>query len=199
MNCTGPKCRLCRLEGTKLFLKGKRCEGEMCAVTRRQTLPGMHAKQHSRSSEYGAQLREKQKVKRLYGITETQFKKYYEQALKAKSNTGELLLSLLEQRLDNVCYRLGWGLSRFNARQLISQGKIQINDRKVSTPSFTVKKGDTVKYQGSTNFLAEVTQLPKWIKQTKKGDLKAEIVDLPKRSDVSVDINEQMIIEFYSR
>ena len=197
---TDAKCRLCRLEGTKLFLKGARCEGEKCAVTRRQTPPGQHGNKRARKrSDYGGQLREKQKVKRLYGVLETQFRNYYKKALARKGNTGEALLSLLERRLDNVLYLLGWGLSKNHARKLIGQGKVLVNGRKVMTPSFSLKKGDKIEFKGMESDLRTVAKVPEWLKVLHKGELVAEVLRMPAREDIALDIEEQLIIEFYSR
>ena len=194
---TGPKCRLCRLEGEKLFLKGERCFGDMCALTRRQTPPGQHgAKRRRKVSEYGLQLREKQKVKRFYGILEKPFKNYYEEALVSKGSTGAALLCLLERRLDNVCALLGWGLSRANARQLVRQGKVLVNGKKVTAPAFLVKVADELEFKGNETQTRKVEKLPSWLKAAK---LKANILKLPQREEVTVETNDQLIVEFYSR
>lgn len=197
---TEAKCRLCRLEGTKLFLKGARCEGQMCAFSRRQTPPGQHgAKRARKRSEYGIQLREKQKVKHLYGVLEAQFRNAYQKALRYRGNTGEMLLSLLERRLDNACYLLGWGLSKGHARKLVGQGKVLVNGRAVRVPSFSLKKGDKLGFKGLEKDLRGITKSPEWLKTAKKGGLTAEVVRLPERADIASDIEEQLIVEFYSR
>lgn len=193
------KCRLCRREGTKLFLKGSRCEGPMCALTRRQTPPGQHgAKYARRRSGYGNQLREKQKAKRYYGILEGQFKNYYQEALRSKGKTGEALLTMLERRLDNVAYRIGFGLSKSHARQLIRQGKIFVNGRKVLSPAFSCKTKDELVFKGLPQEIREVS-VPEWIGKDKKDSRKAVVSRLPVRADIAQDIDEQMIVEFYSR
>jgi len=197
----GPKCRLCRREGEKLFLKGERCFGPMCALTRRQTPPGQHGASRSRRrlSEYGGQLRAKQKVKRFYGILEKPFKNYYHKALRSRGSTGEALLTMLERRLDNVCYLLGWGLSRAQARQLIGQGKIMVNSKKVTSPSFSVRPGDKLEFKGGEEQLRKVDKVPAWLKTVSKDSLKANVVKNPQREDVTVEVDEQLIVEFYSR
>lgn len=192
------QCVLCRREGVKLYLKGRRCEGPMCGLTRRQSIPGQHGgKRTSRLSDYGKQLREKQRVKRYYGLREKQFKIYYEQALKSKGNTGELLLIMLERRLDNVAYRLGWGLSRPSSRQIIKQGKVLVNGKKITSPSFILSKGDSLQFEGQETFLAKTTA-PAWLERSEDSK-KAKITRLPERSDIAADIDEQLIVEFYSR
>ncbi|MFH1896234.1 MAG: 30S ribosomal protein S4 [bacterium] len=194
---TGPKCRLCRLEGEKLFLKGERCLSDMCALTRRQTPPGQHgAKRRRKVSEYGLQLREKQKVKRFYSILEKPFKNYYKKALVSKGSTGEALLCLLERRLDNVCALLGWGLSRSHARQLVRQGKVFVNQKQVAAPAFMVKPQDELEFRGNDTQLRKVEKGPAWLKAAKK---KASVLKLPQREEVTIETNDQLIVEFYSR
>jgi len=141
---TGASCRLCRREGQKLFLKGERCYGNKCAVTRRTYAPGQHGAQRKKLSEYGVQLREKQKAKRFYGLLESQFKKYFEMAARKKGITGELLLQILESRLDNVVYRMGFATTRAEARQLVRHGHFEVNGKRVNIPSYLVKVNDTI-------------------------------------------------------
>lgn len=204
---TGSVCRQCRREGTKLFLKGDRCYSEKCAINKRHTPPGMHGQGRRKQSEYGLQLREKQKVRRAYGVLESQFRKYYDMATNMRGVTGENLLSLLERRLDNVCYRLGFGESRPMARQLVTHGHIRVNDKKVDIASFLVKDGDVItireKSAGNEYFKTLKEQgaartVPKWL------DLDAEkltgkVVALPTRDDIDLTIEEHLIVEYYSR
>lgn len=204
---TGPVCRLCRVEGTKLYLKGERCYTDKCSVERRNYAPGQHGQKRSKRSDYGLQLREKQKVKRLYGLLERQFKGYFRKAERQRGITGENLLSLLERRLDNVVYRLGFTSSRTQARQLVRHGHILVNGRRVDIPSFLVAKNQQVQ-------LAQKSQKIKWIKESletseRRGipkwltldaaNFSATIVDLPKREDIPADIQEQLIVELYSK
>ncbi len=204
---TGSVCRQCRREGTKLFLKGDRCYSEKCAINKRHTPPGMHGQGRRKQSEYGLQLREKQKVRRAYGVLESQFRKYYDKATNMRGVTGENMLSLLERRLDNVCYRLGFGESRPMARQLVTHGHIRVNDHKVDIASFQVKDGDVItireKSAGNEYFKTLKEQgaartVPKWL------DLDAEkltgkVVALPTRDDIDLTIEEHLIVEYYSR
>ncbi len=204
---TGSVCRQCRREGTKLFLKGDRCYSEKCAINKRHTPPGMHGQGRRKQSEYGLQLREKQKVRRAYGVLESQFRKYYDMATNMRGVTGENMLSLLERRLDNVCYRLGFGESRPMARQFVTHGHIRVNGKKVDIPSFLVKDGDVItvreKSAGNEYFKALKEQgaartVPKWL------DLDAEkltgkVVALPTRDDIDLTIEEHLIVEYYSR
>jgi len=192
---------LCRREGEKLFLKGERCFGPMCALTRRQTPPGQLGtnRRRKRSSEYGQQLRAKQKVKRFYGILEKPFKNYYQKALRFKGSTGEALLTMLERRLDNACFLLGWGLSRAQARQLIGQGKVLVNGRKAISPSFLVKPKDELEFRGTKEQIRKIDKIPAWFKATAKEPLKARVDKLPQKDDITVEADEQLIVEFYSR
>ena len=204
---TGSVCRQCRREGTKLFLKGDRCYSEKCAINKRHTPPGMHGQGRRKQSEYGLQLREKQKVRRAYGVLESQFRKYYDMATNMRGVTGENMLSLLERRLDNVCYRLGFGESRPMARQLVTHGHIRVNGKKVDIASFLLKDGDVItireKSAGNEYFKSLKEQgaartVPKWL------DLDAEkltgkVVALPTRDDIDLTIEEHLIVEYYSR
>lgn len=199
---TGPKCRLCRKEGIKLFLKGARCESEKCAITRRRQIPGQHGSSRRRPSEYSVQLREKQKAKRIYGVLETQFRNYVNKALKKKEVTGEALMQMLESRLDSVVYRTGFVASRAQARQFIRFGYFLVNKSVVTSPSFSVKQGDIVEVSDPARIsLREVAKLPEWLSVDVKG-LKIEYLSLPTGSQleaVSQDVNPQLIVEFYSR
>jgi len=207
---TGPVCRLCRREGMKLFLKGERCHTEKCAIDRRNTPPGQHgnSRRPRKMSNYGLQLREKQKARRVYGVLERQFRSYYEKAAKAKGITGENLLGRLEQRLDNVIYRMGFGTSRSQARQLVRHGHVRVNDRKVNIPSFQVKQGDVVAIkEGSRKnptILAACDAtahqpVPGWI-EVDREQLQGRIVGSPKREElVQIQLNEQLIVELYSK
>ena len=204
---TGSVCRLCRREGCKLFLKGEKCYGAKCPVDLRHTVPGEHGQARQRKmSEYGLQLREKQKAKRTYGVLEGQFHKYFEEADRQKGITGENLLVMLERRLDNVVYRLGFGVSRPQARQIVRHGHIRVNGKKVDIPSFQVSVGDVIsireKSAESEHFKAmrEGTgkTMPQWL-TIDAAELKATVVALPKREDVGMDIQENLIVELYSR
>lgn len=191
----GPKCRLCRREGVKLFLKGDKCESPKCPLVTRQSAPGPRGKRRKKPTDYSYQLREKQKVKRIYGVNEAQFKNYYLGSRQSSLNTGEELLSRLERRLDNVIYRLGLGVSRSQARQKIRHGAIKVSGRVVKAPSFEVKSGQTVEFVGE---IAEGRVLPSWIHFDGKKKV-VTIESLPKREEIKEDINEHLIIEFYSR
>lgn len=206
---TGPNCRLCRREGTKLFLKGERCYSQKCSMeTRSPNPPGVLGKRRRRKlNSYGQQLREKQKVRRIYGILEKQFRKYFKMASNRKGVTGTLLLQILESRLDNVVFRAGFGASRKAARQLVNHGHIAINSKKVDIPSYLVKIGDTFEVVGkslSNKFVNEALEnrqsrgLPSWMQldfEKKKVVLNA----FPERSDLQQDIQEHLIVELYSK
>lgn len=204
---TGAVCRLCRREGMKLYLKGDRCYSDKCAVVTKNYLPGQHGQGRKKVSEYGTQLREKQKVKRIYGVLENQFHTYYEKAERQKGVTGENLLRLLELRLDNVVYRLGLASSRVDARQLVRHGHFTVDDRKVNIPSFLVKPGQTIavseksrkspKFEGIAAAIAH-RNAPQWLDQDKE-NLLGKVSALPSREDIDLLINEQLIVEFYSR
>lgn len=201
----GPDCRQCRREGCKLFLKGERCTTKKCAFERRASLPGQHGSARKRVTEYGLQLREKQKVKRAYGILEKQFRKYYEEAVRMKGVTGENMLSLIERRLDNVVYRMGIGASRKECRQIVNHGQITVNGRRVNIPSFIVKVGDVIEIKENKRDLEMFKQLkgmkivmPKWLEFNSE-ELKGKILALPTREDVDLNIKEHLIIELYSR
>jgi small subunit ribosomal protein S4 len=201
---TQSSCKLCRREGEKLFLKGERCFTEKCAFARRSYAPGQHGKIQVRASEYRIRLREKQKARRIYGIGERQFARYFEEASQRKGATGEKLLEFLERRLDNVIYRLGFATSRQAARQMVRHGGVLLNQKKVSIPSCEVKTGDAVTVAPRMAALAKgalekfpdrVT--PAWLSLT--GEIEGKIVSIPKREEIDTTLQEQMIVEYYSR
>lgn len=204
---TGPSCRLCRREGSELFLKGERCYTDKCAIKRRSYPPGQHGQGRIKVSDYGVQLREKQKVRRIYGILENQFRGYFEMADRMKGVTGENLLFILERRLDNVAYRLGFATSRTEARQLVRHGHFTLNGRKVNIPSIQAKAGDVLQLREKSRKIASVTEslegvvrrgIPQWLELDKdacKGVVKA----LPVREDITMPIQEQLIVELYSK
>lgn len=203
----GSACRLCRREGTKLFLKGDRCFSEKCAIERRAYPPGMHGQGRTRFSDYGVQLREKQKVKRMYGLLEKQFRRTFFKASSMKGLAGENLLMLLERRLDNVVFRMGFATSRNESRQLIQHGHFTVNGKKVSTPSILVRPGWKIGLREKSKNVARITaalealegrSLPQWLeieKTTSEGTVK----QLPVREDITLPIDEQLIVELYSR
>ena len=207
----GPVCRLCRREGMKLFLKGERCYKPSCPIEKRGTQPpGQHGRNVRRAKliGYGEQLREKQKVKRIYGMLERQFRLYFERAARMKGVTGENLLSLLERRLDNVVYRLGYATSRAQARQLVSHGHIGVNGKKVDIPSFQVKVGDEIAVrEGSRSNIhiqgafqtASGRGRPGWLEVTSSEEMRGHVVALPRRDEIGQNINEQLIVELYSK
>lgn len=200
------KCRLCRREGGKLFLKGDKCYNGKCPFEKRPVAPGAHGAGRKKISEYGQQLREKQKVKRIYGVQEGQFRDYYERADRMKGITGENMLSLLERRLDNVVYRMGMGVSRAQARQLVNHGHFTVNGKKVNIPSFIVKVGDViaVKENKTSNKYfeeiksAKVANLPKWLEFNNE-KLEGKVIALPARDDIDSQIAEHRIVELYSK
>lgn len=204
---TDSKCRLCRREGAKLFLKGERCYKASCAFEKRPVAPGQHGADRKKVSEYGLQLREKQKVKRIYGVLEVQFREYYEKADKMKGITGENMLSLLERRLDNVVYRMGIAVSRAQARQLVTHAHFTVNGRPVDIASYEVKVGDVVAvketkkdapYFATIKGVQKSGKMPKWLDfDTEK--LEGKIIALPTREDIDSQITEQMIVELYSK
>ena len=195
---TGPKCRLCRREGVKLFLKGARCEGPLCAITRRQQPPGQHGMSSRPPRTYGRQLREKQKVKRIYGVLETQFRRYYSEAQKQKADTGSFLLTLLERRLDNVLYRLGAAASRAQARQMLLHGKVSLNGIPARVPSIQVHQGDVIGFDPKLTVNVREDNLVPWLSYDSKKNT-AEVVGLPERADIKDPIEEHLIVEYYSR
>lgn len=202
-----PDCRQCRREGCKLFLKGERCTTKKCAMERRPVIPGQHgnSKRRVAFSEYGTQLREKQKVKRMYGILEKQFRAYYEKARKMEGATGSVMLTLIERRLDNVVYRMGIGLSRKQARQIVNHGLITVNGKRVNIPSYIVKAGDVIAIKENKQNNEQFKDLkgskivmPKWL-EFDTNTLSGKILALPSREDIDADIKEQLIVEVYSR
>ena len=204
---TGPACKLCRREGTKLFLKGERCTSGKCALDRRSTAPGQHGAATKKQREYGIQLREKQKTKRYYGVQEKQFKSYFAEADRVEGMTGENLIKLIERRLDNVVYRMGMAESRKEARQLVLHEHFELNGKKVNIPSILVSAGDVVavreNFRGSAKCksLAEALQTknaPKWL-DVDKTNLTAKVVALPARDDIDFEFEEQLIVELYSK
>ncbi|MEG0440699.1 MAG: 30S ribosomal protein S4 [Oscillospiraceae bacterium] len=205
---TGAVCRQCRREGQKLFLKGDRCYTDKCAFDRRPFAPGMHGQgRNKKVSEYGMQLREKQKARRYYGVLESQFHKYYLMASARKGVTGENLLSILESRLDNVVYRLGFAMSRPEARQLVNHGHFTINGKKVDIPSYLVKPGEVVALKETSRSMDKFKsamesngsrQAPKWL-DFDKTNLVAKVVALPQREDIDLPIAEHLIVELYSK
>ncbi|MCY3684360.1 MAG: 30S ribosomal protein S4 [Gemmatimonadetes bacterium] len=205
---TGPSCKLCRREGMKLFLKGARCHMDKCSFDRRSYAPGMHGQNMRRKpSEYALQLREKQKTKRIYGVLEKQFRTYYSKAARRKGVTGELLLQMLECRLDNMIYRLGFAPSRKSARQLVRHRHIAVNGRTVDIPSFQVSPGDTVQVREKSRQLQLIHDALKrtgdagqsaWF-SVDKVNLSGTLVEYPKRDDIPTPVEEQLIVELYSK
>jgi len=204
----GPVCRLCRREGLKLYLKGERCFKESCAIEKRNFPPGQHGQgRRSKIIGYGLQLREKQKVRRIYGVLERQFQNYFEKASRQRGVTGENLLTMLERRLDNAVYRLGFASSRAQSRQLVGHGHILVNSSKVNIPSFQIKPGDVVsvkeKSQKVSNITAAVEMVggrgvPDWL-ELDSSNYSGKVLTLPKRDNVNLPVQERMIVEFYSK
>jgi small subunit ribosomal protein S4 len=204
----GPVCRLCRREGMKLFLKGERCYTEKCAIEKRNFIPGQHGKaRKSKMVGYGVQLREKQKVKRIYGVLEDQFRRYFEQAERTRGITGETLLQLLERRLDSVAYRIGFATSRAQARQLVRHGHFTVNGRKVDIPSYSVKPGDVVAVRQRSqknSFILHALEevkgrgVPEWLAFDAEG-MSATVGSVPTRQQINLPVQEQLIVELYSK
>ena len=200
---TGADCKLCRREGCKLFLKGERCTSSKCAMERNPLVPGQHGAAKKKVTEYGKQLREKQKVKRAYGVLERQFRSYYEEAERQKGVTGTNMLRLLELRLDNVVYRMGIGSSRKEARQIVSHGHITVNGRNVNIPSYQVKVNDVIAIKENKKEIFKVLKelkivTPKWLEFSNE-TLSGKINALPEREDIDLSIAEHLIIELYSK
>jgi small subunit ribosomal protein S4 len=204
---TGPSCRLCRRENMELFLKGERCYTDKCAIKRRNYPPGQHGQGRTKVSDYGVQLREKQKVRRIYGVLEKQFRSFFEKADRMKGVTGENLLFLMERRLDNIVYRLGFASSRTEARQLIRHGHFTLNNRKVNIPSIQIKVGDVVELREKSRKVASINEslesvvrrgIPQWL-ELEKDSYRGIIKALPVREDITVPIQEQLIVELYSK
>ena len=201
---TGPSCKLCRREGTKLYLKGERCLSDKCAFNRRTSAPGQHGAAKKKLTEYGMQLREKQKAKRYYGVLEKQFKNYYDIADNQEGIAGENLLRLLERRFDNVVYRMGLASSHKEARQLVLHGHFTLNGKKANIPSILVKPGDVIAAKDTDSVkIKELIEnmgdriAPKWLDVDKNGS--AKVVAMPERDDIDFEFNEQLIIELYSK
>ena len=204
---TGPSCKLCRRENMKLYLKGDRCYKEKCSLETKPYAPGQHGKQQKKISDYGLQLREKQKVKRLYGIFETQFRRYFENATRAEGITGEILLQILERRLDNVVYRAGFAGSRKEARQVVRHNHIKVNGKKVDIPSYLCKIGDiiTIKKKSLDNNVFEMIlensggrPVPQWL-ELDRGACEVKIIAMPERDQIEAPVEEHLIVEFYSK
>lgn len=209
-----PKCRLCRQEGVKLFLKGSRCETAMCAVARHPYRPGMHGnKRAKKTTPYGVHLRETQKLKRIYGVHDAIFRNYFEKAQRMPGNTGENLLFLLERRLDNVVYKVGFALSRAQARQMVNHGHFTVNGKNVDVPSYLVSQNDVIRPRArekSVKLVKENLELsvginpPAWVEVTKpepgkEGEMDARVTRVPARDEISVPVNELLVVEFCSR
>jgi small subunit ribosomal protein S4 len=204
---TGPVCKLCRREKTKLFLKGTRCETPKCPIEKGRPPPGEHGRGRVRESEYLLQLREKQKAKRFYGVLEKQFRGYYEEAARAKGVTGEELMRICESRLDNVVYRSGLAMNRPMARQLVSHGHFEVNGRKVNIPSYRIKSGDVVAVRNRSKSMGRIVEnaaytegrlIPDWLTSNLK-DLSVRVSALPERHQMDVPVQEQLIVEYYSK
>ena len=184
------QCRICRREGQKLFLKGSRCYSDKCSITRRNYAPGQNGQKKSKISEYGTQLREKQKTKAFYGVGEKQFRRYFDMASNSKGKTGEVLLQILESRLDNVVYRLGFASSRAQARMLVTHGAFEVNGHKVDIPSYLVKVGDVIAVRSRP--------VPAWLEKDQE-KLSGKVVTLATREDIDLPVEEHLIVELYSK
>ena len=203
----GPVCRFCRREGMKLFLKGTRCETPKCAIERRNSPPGMHQARRGKMTDYGVHLREKQKVKHYYGVLERQFRGYMRQALKSKGNSGEVLMSLLERRLDNVVHRLGYGQSRPQARQIINHGHVTVNGKRVDIPSYLLRAGDVIRVKNRPKSLQVVQAalaesnrpVPDYVSRIDGEIPEAIVTRLPEAYDISLPVQTQLIVELLSR
>jgi small subunit ribosomal protein S4 len=200
-------CRICRREGMKLYLKGTRCETEKCAFERRSFAPGQHGQKRRKDTEYGLQLREKQKVKRIYGLFEKQFRRYFTIASRKKGVTGETLLQLLEQRLDNTIYRMGFAESRSQARQVVRHGQIMVNGKKVDIPSYTLRAGDKItvldKFKENVMLKKSIEQLqkrgvPEWL-EVDTGIVSGVFKKIPSKEEIALPVQEQLIVELYSK
>jgi small subunit ribosomal protein S4 len=204
---TGPLCRICRREGEKLFLKGDRCYTEKCAIDRRKYPPGQHGQGYRKLSDYGIQLREKQKVRKTYGLLEREFRRYFEEAERKKGITGEVLLQLLERRLDNIVYRMGFASNRRMARQLVNHGHFLVNGKRVTLPSYEVKGGDIIEVAESSRDIPEITDsvakavhrgIPGWV-EVDSENLKGKVLHIPSREEIQIPVKEQLIVELYSK
>lgn len=204
---TGAVCRKCRREGLKLFLKGTRCDSDRCAFSRRATPPGMHGMKRGKLTDYGVHLREKQKVKTFYGVLEKQFRKYFQQAESGKGDTGKNLMSILERRLDNIVYRLGFGVSRSQARQLVAHGHLLVNGRRVDIPSYLVRPGDVITVRKRAASLKAVNEaileaardVPDFMLRADEKDPKGIVLRMPTIEDVSLPVNAALIVELCSK
>lgn len=204
---SGPVCRLCRRDGVKLFLKGERCYTSKCAIERRKYAPGQHGQRQRKLADYGIQLREKQKLKRIYRVLERQFRAYFKEAVRRKGVTGELLIQLLELRLDNVVFRLGFALSRRQARQVVNHGHFLVNGKKVNIPSYQVRPGDVVTVADSSKTAGSIVEstnttggrrVPEWL-SLDRGAMSGQVTAVPTREQIDTQVNEALIVEFYSR
>ena len=204
---TDAKCRLCRREGGKLFLKGEKCFTEKCPVEKRAYPPGQHGQRRSRPTDYGKQLREKQKLRRIYGVIERQFRNYYKEAARHKGSTGEDLLKLLERRLDNVVYRMGFGISRSEARQLVRHNAVLVNGKRVNLPSYQIRPNDVIEIAGAAKEhlrikaaveAAEQRGIPEWLEVDTKA-MKGVFKNAPERSELPSEINESLVVALYSK
>jgi len=204
---SGPVCRLCRRDGVKLFLKGERCYTSKCAIERRKYPPGQHGQRQRKLAEYGVQLREKQKLKRIYRLLERQFSNYFKEAVRRKGVTGEILLQLLELRLDNAVYRLGFGLSRRQARQLVNHGHFLVNGKKVNIPSYQLRPGDTIAVAENSKKAGAIVEAlnltggrrtPEWL-SLDVAAMGGRVLAAPIREQIDTQVNEALIVEFYSR
>jgi len=204
---TDAKCRLCRREGGKLFLKGEKCFTEKCPVEKRAYPPGQHGQRRSRPTDYGKQLREKQKLRRIYGVMERQFRNYYKEAARHKGSTGEDLLKLLERRLDNVVYRMGFGISRSEARQLVRHNAVLVNGKRVNLPSYQIRPNDVIEIAGAAKEhlrikaaveAAEQRGIPEWLDVDTKA-MKGVFKNAPERSELPSEINESLVVALYSK
>jgi small subunit ribosomal protein S4 len=203
---TGPVCRLCRREGVKLYLKGEKCYSDKCPVVKRPTAPGQHGANRRKPTEYGIQLREKQKARRFYGVLEKQFERYFEMAARKKGVTGEILLQTLERRLDNVIYRMGWASSRAEARQIVKHSHIEVNGRKVNIPSYLVRVGDVIAVREGSRDHKRLKELvtagnrtvPAWLSVEPEA-MRGTVVRLPNRDEIDAPVQEHLIVELYSR
>jgi small subunit ribosomal protein S4 len=203
----GAVCRMCRREGEKLFFKGDRCYTEKCAVERRKYPPGQHGQGYRKLSDYGIQLREKQKVRKIYGILERQFRRYFYESEQKKGITGEVLLQLIESRLDTIVYRMGFAPNRRRARQLIGHGHIMVNGKNVSIPSYAIKGGDIVEVKESSRGIPEIIDsmsksehrgLPAWV-EVDSANFRGKVLHIPSRDEIQLPVQEQLIVELYSK
>jgi small subunit ribosomal protein S4 len=204
---SGPLCRLCRREGVKLYLKGERCYTSKCAIERRKSAPGQHGQRQRKLAEYGVQLREKQKLKRIYRVLERQFRTYFKEAVRRRGVTGELLLQQLETRLDNTVFRMGFASSRRQARQLVNHGHFRVNGKKVNIPSYVVRPGDVISLAPGSEKAGVITSAlasmsgrnrPGWLEYDSSTN-SGTVVALPTREQIDTQVNEALIVEFYSR